>query len=131
MTILLTLFIISLAGILFLIIHKMMELQKGRPLLSQEMLEKTDAVIAEKLHKGKKAVTEGSRFAIRQSWLMIKGVWHGVSLRTLHFLHDSTAKLIERVKNNMRGKHIKRDGGSVSFFLKHIGEEKMKQRNRE
>lgn len=126
MTPALTLFILSLAGMIFLIIHKVMEMEKGKPLLSQEMVERGDALVVERVHAVTQATVRKTRAGVATVVQTTKSVWRVVSLHTLDFLHKKIATLIERIR---RGSHrqvpaAKKESTPVSDFLKQIGHDR-------
>lgn len=116
-----------MAGICFLVWHKMYELNRGKAILSPQLIEKTDAVIVEKVHnrfiEWRKKV-----FLAAIRWILVarKTVKY-LSLLALHKLQAKIASTIDWLK----GKGERRASrGSVSFFLKHIAEYKEEMQGR-
>ena len=119
----LTIFLLSLAGIVFLLVHKVQEMQKGRPILPQGMVERGDALVEEKLHQNRRAFAAKARLALRLADATIKSMSQRYLYRALHFIQAKIAELIEKLRHSMRTRAIKKEGGAVSLHLKQISEE--------
>ena len=119
----LTLFIISLVAIIFLIVHKVMELHKGTPLVFEEMRDKGDSIITKNVMQNGQAFLAKGWLAFRAAFLMIKGGVYRATVRALHGVQHVIAKTLERVKRAGAHKHVTKKDGSVSFFLKHVSDE--------
>jgi|GEM_PF-2298989 len=135
MTIPFTIFLLSLVAIVFLIVHKMMELHKGVPLVSVEMRERGDEIIVENVIEKIKLFLAKGWLAARRAILSARAVTRHVIMDALHKAQVAIVKLIDRMKYAGGGRGAtgagtaagagsrKKPAGSVSFFLKHVSDE--------
>ena len=118
-----TLIVCSAAVIAALLGHKSYEVHHGKSFKSHDMVRAVDTALSQ--HVIAKKQVMGARFsrASRNFFYMIKKVAHAISFFLLSHIHDSIVKMLDK----MRGTNIKRQApnkASVSFFLKHIEENK-------
>ncbi len=116
-----TVLLVALAGMTFLVAHKMYEQKKGRSIVSPDLLEKTDAVIVANLHERLSLYRKKTLYYIGHSFLVTRKTIQYLSILALHRVQAWTGRTLDRLK----GKGDKRASkGSVSFFLKHMAEYK-------
>lgn len=125
-----TIFLLSLIALVFLIVHKMMELHKGTPLVSAEMRERGDEIIVENVIEKVKLFLAKGWLASRRAILSARAAVHKVTVDALHAVQRAVVKLIDRLKHAGTGRGgvagvgaRKKPAGSVSFFLKHVSDE--------
>lgn len=125
-----TIFLLSLIALIFLIMHKMMELHKGTPLVSAEMRDRGDEIIVENVIEKVKLFLAKGWLASRRAILSARAAVHKVTVDALHAVQRTVVKLIDRLKHAGTGRGgatgvgaQKRPAGSVSFFLKHVSDE--------
>ena len=109
---------ISLLAIAALIGHKLIEMRRGAPLISQKILDKSDALIEEKLYAKKEELLDRVAHALARTIITTRKTIRAIYFLAVHALHARLSKILERMKRS----GIKKNKGSVSFFLKHISE---------
>ncbi len=118
-----TLILCSGAVIAALLGHKSYEVHHGVSFKSHDMIRTVDTVLSNRVIAKKQAAGARTSLAFRNFFFMIRKVVHGLSFFLLSHIHESIVRLLEK----MKGTAIKRQPpskGSVSFFLKHIEENK-------
>lgn len=110
----------SMGGIIFLIVHKTVEMGRGKALLSPHIIAKSDVAIQENLHGRIIVARKYIRGKIIRAYIVSIKTAHYLSILFLHRIQDWATKMLERLK----GRNHKRNSGSVSFFLKHVSEYK-------
>ncbi len=130
MTIPFTIFLLSLAALVFLIVHKMLELRKGAPLVSTGMRDRGDEIITDNIMENAKLLVAKAWLACRRWALALKGFVQRGTVHALHVVQHLLVKLIERTKyagvkstGSAPAGGGKKGPGSVSFFLKHVSDE--------
>ncbi len=123
-----TIFLISLIALIFLIVHKVMELHKGTSFVSADLRERGDEIILENVVERVKLFLAKGWLAARHAILSTRAVTQRVAVGALHKAQGAIVKLIERMKHagTVRGGVAgtkKKPAGSVSFFLKHVSDE--------
>lgn len=124
-----TIFLLSLIALIFLIVHKMIELHKGTPLVSADLRERGDEIITENVVEKVKLFLAKGWLAARRAILKSRAVTQRYIVDALHGVQRTTVKLIDRMKHagGARGGvgpgARKKPAGSVSFFLKHVSDE--------
>ncbi len=124
-----TIFLLSLIALIFLIVHKMMELHKGTSFVSADLRERGDEIILENVVERVKLFLAKGWLAARRGILSTRGTTQRVTVDALHKVQCAIVKLIERMKHAGGGRGgagtgaRKKPAGSVSFFLKHVSDE--------
>ena len=124
-----TIFLLSLIALAFLIVHKVMELHKGSPLVSAEMRDRGDEIIIDNVVEKVKLFLAKGWLAARRGILSARAATQRVTVDALHKAQRTIVKLIERMKHAGAGRGgagagaRKKPAGSVSFFLKHVSDE--------
>jgi hypothetical protein len=123
-----TIFLLSLIALIFLIVHKVMELHKGTSLVSTEMRDRGDEIIVENVIEKVKLILAKGWLAARRAILSARAATQRVTMDVLHTVQRTTVKLIDRMKHAGGGRGgsagaKKKPAGSVSFFLKHVSDE--------
>ncbi|HEY4478985.1 MAG TPA: hypothetical protein VI981_01335 [Candidatus Paceibacterota bacterium] len=116
-------FIIALGVIGMLVVHKIWEMRHGASVVPNVLIEKSDGLVNATLGASEGAFWERIERAFIGAIRMIEHVSRAIALLIVHRIHGWSSALLDK----LRSKHLKRNRNSVSFPLKHIGEDLKKQ----
>lgn len=109
---------ISFLALAALIGHKLIEMRRGAPLISQKVLDKTDALVEGTLYAKKEELLDRIAHSLARGYVTVRKAIRAIYFLAVHSLHARLSKILERMKRS----GVKKNKGSVSFFLKHISE---------